>query len=58
MKIKLIKQDNTGQTKENKVKRKKKKQIKKNKKEKEMKLHATHPLPFHFEQSINQSYDR
>ena len=62
MKIKLIKQDSTGQKKiSNKQSnnKKKKKKIKKKttwkiKKENDMKLFAATPLPFHFEY---QSYD-
>ena len=42
------------QTKQNKTKRKKKNN---NKKENEMKLQATRLLPFHFDQSINHSFD-
>ena len=61
LKIKLIKQDNAGHLfyfiyLTNKTKTKKHTHTKRQKKENMMKLLAPASLPFHFEQSINQSY--
>ena len=54
--MKLIKQDSTEQTKKKQTNKQTK--TKQNKKENKMKLHAPSPPPFHFEWSINQSYDQ
>ena len=47
-----------NKTRQHRTNKRKQNKTKKRKKENKMKLHATRTPPFHFEQSINQSYDR
>ena len=55
-KINKTRQHRTNKRKQNKIKKRKKEKKKKKKTRGNYTLPA--PLPFHFEQSINQSYDR